>query len=280
MLGHRELIIGVTALVAGVRAYQAGETVRGDGRVRRAPARRHGDPQDPSRRSARRAGSGAGPGRCRPRNFWLFLALAGRGGLPGTFYVWRAYAPDAAGVHRRGVLGRPGRRRRPRRLPSPAHLPRGQRAGRARLGLPRRPARRHRHARRGTRSRSVFRSPASGRSSPAGRSALVNNHWTLAVQRDAIDFVQGRRREDLPRRPEPPGELPHLRAAAARRRGRPGHGGRGRPPGPARRRDHLARHGGQPRGPRHRRRALRPLRAPEAGQPARPGRRRRSGAVR
>ena len=44
--------------------------------------------------------------------------------------------------------------------------------------------------RRGTRSRSASRSTEQWRSSPRGRSALVNNHWTLAVQHDAIDFVQ------------------------------------------------------------------------------------------
>lgn len=49
VLGHRELVIGVTALVAGVRAYQAAETGGGHGRVRRAHASGHGDPQDPFR---------------------------------------------------------------------------------------------------------------------------------------------------------------------------------------------------------------------------------------
>jgi hypothetical protein len=39
VVGHRELIIGITSLVAGARAYQAGGDRRRDGRIRRDPAR-------------------------------------------------------------------------------------------------------------------------------------------------------------------------------------------------------------------------------------------------
>ena len=97
-LGHRELIISVTALVAVVRGYQVAELfllmvvfavlgpivmavrrVRLDGGV--SPRRlAHG-------RWALQAG-----------NFWLFLGLLGAAGLTGTFFVWGIYLPDARGA--------------------------------------------------------------------------------------------------------------------------------------------------------------------------------------
>jgi len=94
VLGHRELVIGVTALVAGIRAYQAGETVVAMVVVGLLM---------PLVMAMRRIRFGA----CSPRVlgrrawalqsaiFWLFLAVLAAAGLPGTFDVWRIYAPDA-----------------------------------------------------------------------------------------------------------------------------------------------------------------------------------------
>ena len=189
VLGHRELVIGVTALVAGVRAYQAGETV---------VAMVAFGVLMPLVMVIRRIRRGA----CSPRllgrrawalqsaNFWLFLALLAAAGLAGTFFVWRIYAPDAqafiVGAFWVGLASGGG----PRRLPASAHLRDSQRAGRARVGLPRRVARRHRH--RPPRDAVRIGVPFTDQWEVAsgGRSALVNNHWTLAVQRDAIDFVR------------------------------------------------------------------------------------------
>ena len=188
VLGHRELVIGVTALVAGVRAYEAGEMVVAMVAV---------GVLMPLVMVIRRIRRGA----CSPRllghrawalqsaNSWLFLALLAAAGLPGTFYVWRIYAPDAqafivgafwVGLAAAVVLvAFP-----PRRISGTANVlavlgsvflavslvgavsgPRDA----VRIGVP------------FTEQWEV----ASG-----GRSALVNNHWTLAVQRDAIDFVR------------------------------------------------------------------------------------------
>ena len=94
VIGHRELIIGVTALVTGVRAYQAGETVMAMvafvvllpvvmviRRVRLGAC----SPRRLGRRSwTLQAG-----------NLWVFLALLAAAALPGTLYVWRAYTPGA-----------------------------------------------------------------------------------------------------------------------------------------------------------------------------------------
>ena len=187
MLGHRELIIGVTALVAGTRAYQAGETVLA--MVAFAVIL-------PIVMVVRRIRLGAVPRACRAPN----LGAAGRKplGLPRSSrrggrarHVVRlaCLRPRCRSVHRPGVLGRPGCRRRPRRLPAPPHLSLTNLL--AVLG-------------------SVFHVvqlvdtvseprdavtigvPLTGRweAISAGRSALVNNHWTLTVQRDAIDVVR------------------------------------------------------------------------------------------
>ncbi len=189
MLGHRELIIGVTALVAGVRAYQAGETVVAMVAI---------GVLMPLVMVIRRIRRGA----CSPRllgrrawalqsaNFWLFLALLAAAGLVGTFFVWRIYAPDAqafivgafwVGLAAATVLVAFPRRR----ISATANVlavlgsiiltvslvgtVSGPPRDAVRIGVP------------FTDQWEV----ASG-----GRSALVNNHWTLAVQRDAIDFVR------------------------------------------------------------------------------------------
>jgi hypothetical protein len=92
-LGHRELILGVTALVAGARGYQAGETVIA--MVAFAVLL-------PVVMAVRRVRLGACSRRLADRhhalqaaNLWLFLALLAAAALPGTFFVWRSYAPGA-----------------------------------------------------------------------------------------------------------------------------------------------------------------------------------------
>ena len=188
VLGHRELVIGVTAIVAGVRAYQAGETVVAMVAVGLLM---------PLVMAMRRIRLGAGSPRLLGRrawalqsaNFWLFVVLLAAASLPGTFDVWRIYAPDAqafvvgafwVGLAAAALLVAFPRRR----ISATANVlallatvflaaslvgtvsgPRDA----VRIGLP------------FTGQWEV----ASG-----GRSALVNNHWTLAVQRDAIDFVR------------------------------------------------------------------------------------------
>jgi murein DD-endopeptidase MepM/ murein hydrolase activator NlpD len=186
-LGHRELILGVTALVAGARGYQAGETViamvafavllpvvMAVRRVRLgACSRRLAD-----RRHAFQAA-----------NLWLLLVLLAAAALPGTFFVWRSYAPGAetfiaiafgTGLAAAAVLVAFPLRRISRTTNLLAALGSaflvvqlvGTFSGPGDLvtiGLPQ---------------------TARWEAVSAGRSALVNNHWTLAVQRDAIDFVQ------------------------------------------------------------------------------------------
>ncbi len=188
MLGRRELIISVTALVAGARAYQAGETVLAMvafavilpivmviRRIRLGAVS--------PRRLGRRTWA------LQAANLWVLLALLAAAALPGTLYVWRAYAPDAAafivaafwvGLAAAAVLVAFPRRR----ISLAANLL-------AVLGsvflvvqlvgtvtAPR--------------DAVTIGVPLTGRweAISAGRSTLVNNHWTLTVQRDAIDIVR------------------------------------------------------------------------------------------
>ena len=114
---------------------------------------------------------------------------AGRRGAPGTFFVWRSYTPGAetfiaiafgTGLVAAAVLVAFPRRRISRTTNLLAGL------GSAFLVVqlvgtfsgPSDPV--------------TIGLPQTGRweAISAGRSALVNNHWTLAVQRDAIDFVE------------------------------------------------------------------------------------------
>jgi Peptidase family M23 len=188
LLGHRELILGVTGLVAGARAYQTGETVIAV--VAFAVVL-------PVVMVVRRVRAGACSPRCLARrtfglqatNLWIFLAVLAATGLPGTFSVWRSYLPGAepfvtaafwVGLAVAVVLvAVPLQRISPMinllallgsvvlvaELVGTVTAPRDP----VTIGLP--------HA---VRWEAVS----------AGRSALVNNHWTLAVQRDAIDFVE------------------------------------------------------------------------------------------
>jgi hypothetical protein len=186
-LGHRELIIGVTALVAGARGYQAGETVIA--MVAFAVLL-------PVVMAVRRARLGACSRRLADRhhalqaaNLWLFLVLLAAAALPGTFFVWRSYTPGAetfiaiafwTGLAAAAVLVAFPLRRISRTTNLLAAL------GSAFLVVqlvgtfsgPSDPV--------------TIGLPQTGRweAVSAGRSALVNNHWTLAVQRDAIDFVE------------------------------------------------------------------------------------------
>ena len=188
VLGHRELVIGVTALVAGVRGYQAGETVVAMVAV---------GVLMPVVMAIRRMRLGARSPRVLGRrawalqsvNFWLFLVLLAAAGLPGTFFVWRIYAPAVepfivgafwAGVAVAAVLVAVPRRR----ISATANVL--VLLGSAlfvvalvgTLSGPRDPVR--------------IGVPFTDRAEVAsgGRSVLVNNHWTLAVQRNAIDFVR------------------------------------------------------------------------------------------
>ena len=143
VLGHRELILGVTGLVAGVRAYQTGETVIA--MVAFAVVL-------PVVMVVRRVRAGACSPRCLARrtfglqatNLWLFLAVLAAAGLPGTFSVWRSYLPGAepfvtaafwVGLAVAVVLVA---------FPLQRISAHDQPAGPARLGGPRRRARRHR----------------------------------------------------------------------------------------------------------------------------------------
>lgn len=166
VLGHRELVIGVTALVAGVRAYQAGETVVAMvavgvlmplvmvvGRIRLGACS--------PRLLGRRAWA------LQSANFRLFLALLAAAGLSGAFYVWRIYAPDAqayivgafwVGLAVTAVLVAFPRRR----ISATANVLAGLGSVFFAVYLS------ALSTGRGTRSGSVFRSPTGGRSPPAG----------------------------------------------------------------------------------------------------------------
>jgi hypothetical protein len=187
MLGRRELIISVTALVAGVRAYQAGETVLAMVAfavilpivmvIRRIRL----DAVSP-RRLGRRTWA------LQAANLWALLALLAAAALPGTLYVWRAYAPDAAafivaafwvGLAAAAVLiAFPCRR---------ISLTTNLLAVLGSVFLVVQLV----GAVRAPRDAVTIGVPLTGRweAISAGRSALVNNHWTLTVQRDAIDIV-------------------------------------------------------------------------------------------
>jgi len=188
VLGHRELIISVTALVAFVRTYQAGDivvamvafavlapVVMAVRRVRLGAS------------SPRRLGRG--PWALQTGNFWLFLALLGAAGSAGTLFLWRIVAPDAQalivgvfwiGLSAMAVLSAVPR---PRISPTANVLialasillaaqlvaMSSRPTDPVTIGVP----------------FSEEWAVASG-----GRSTLVNSHWSLTVQRDAIDFVQ------------------------------------------------------------------------------------------
>ena len=188
VLGHRELIISVTALVAFTRMYQAAEVfvaalafaVLATGVM--AVRRRRLGASSPRQLAHWAWALQAG-------NFWLFIALLGAAALTGMFFIVRIYTPDAqallVGAFWVGLAAMAILVALPRRRISPAAnvlvalgsiFLIGQLVGictaprdAVRIGLP---------------------FTEEWRAVSAGRSALVNNHWTLDVQRNAIDFVQ------------------------------------------------------------------------------------------
>ena len=187
MLGRRELIISVAALVAGVRAYQAGETVLAMVAfavilpivmvIRRI---RLG--------AVSPAVSGAEPGRCRPETSGSSSFFSPRRPCP---------ARCMSGVPTPPMQQRSSSRRSGSAWPSPPSSSPSL-AG----ASPSRPTCWPCSARSSSSSSSSAPSaaprdavtigvPLTGRweAISAGRSALVNNHWTLTVQRDAIDIV-------------------------------------------------------------------------------------------
>jgi hypothetical protein len=188
VLGHRELIISVTALVASARMYQAAEVFVGMlffpvlAAAVMAVRRIRLGASSPRRLAATTRALQAG-------NFWLFTALLGAAGLTGMFFIVGVYLPDTqallvgafwVGLAAMAVLVAFPRRRLSVmanilvafgsvflavQLVSTSSAPRDA----VSIGLP---------------------SDQQWQVVSGGRSVLVNNHWTLGVQHDAIDFVQ------------------------------------------------------------------------------------------
>ena len=187
-LGHRELIVAVTAVVAVTRAHLGGElflalvgfavvvpVVMAVRRIRLGTA------------SAQRLGRGRWA--LQAGSLWLFLALLGTAGLTGTFFVWRIFAPDAyslvvgaffAGLAATAVLVAVPRTRISVATTVLALL--GSIFLVVQLaGVVREPA-----------DPVWIGVPVTGdwQVANGGRSTLVNAHHALGVQRDALDVVQ------------------------------------------------------------------------------------------
>jgi hypothetical protein len=188
LLGHRELIVAVTAVVAFARTYQAGDVfmaivalavlmplVMAFRRVRLGAT------------SPRRLGSRRWA--LQTANFWAFLALLAAAGLAGTLAVRRVFAPDAeaviAGAFWVGLVAAALLVAFPRRrisVAANALLVLGS------VFLAVQLVRIHTGPTEPVTIGVAFADEwyvASG-----GRSTLVNSHWSLDVQQDAIDFVQ------------------------------------------------------------------------------------------
>jgi hypothetical protein len=188
VLGHRELIVAVTATVAATRAHRGGElflalvgfavvvpVVMAVRRIRLGVA----SPRQLGRgRWALQAGS-----------LWLFLALLGTAGLSGTFFVWRIFAPDAypvvvdafwVGLAATAVLVAVPRTRTSLAATVLALLGSIFLAGQL-VGVVRDPV-----------DPVWIGVPVTGewRVVNGGRSTLVNPHQALRVQRDALDVLQ------------------------------------------------------------------------------------------
>ena len=183
------------------RAHHLGDRARGlgpcvsdgrdrrrHGRLRRAGAGRHGGaPDSPRQRQP-------GPARAAPlctagRELLALPRLARRGRIDGR--VLRLARLHTGRRARRGrcVLGGARRDRRSGRCPPSARLGGSQRSGRARLDLP---AGQLVATFAPPRDAVTIGVPLAGEWQvvSGGRSALVNNHWTLTVQRHAIDVEQ------------------------------------------------------------------------------------------
>jgi Peptidase family M23 len=188
LLGHRELIVAVTALVAFARTYQAGDIfmavvalavllplVMAGRRVRL-------DATSPRRLTERRWALQAA-------NFWTFLALLAAAGLAGTLAVWRVLVPGAeaviAGAFWIGLFATALLVGIPRRRISVAAnvlLALGS------IFLVVQLVRIHTGPNDPVTIGVPFEEEwyvASG-----GRSTLVNSHWSLNVQHNAIDLMQ------------------------------------------------------------------------------------------
>ena len=188
LLGHRELIVAVTAVVAFARTYQAGDIfIAILGLAVLMPlvmaVRRLRFGATSPRRLSR------GGWALQAANFWLFLALVAAAALAGTLAIWQIFAPDAeyliAGAFWIGLVATAVLVVFPRRRISVATnvlLALGSAFLAVQLVR-------------------IYSGPidpvtigvpfsqewyvASG-----GRSTLVNSHWSLNVQRDAVDFMQ------------------------------------------------------------------------------------------
>jgi hypothetical protein len=188
LLGQRELIICVTALAAATRTYQQGDIFVAMIAVAALA------PVVMAVRRVRQVATPVQLGRWKwllqAANYWLFLGLLGTASLTGTFFAWRIFAPDASGLivgtfwlglGATALLAAAFPRRRIS-LATNVLIALGS------LFLSVQLVRTY-----GGPSRAVtigvpFTQEwevASG-----GRSILVNSHHSLAVQRNAIDFVQ------------------------------------------------------------------------------------------
>jgi hypothetical protein len=189
LLGHRELIIAVTALVAGVRADRAGELLLAvTGFAVLAPvvmAVRRIRLGGCSPRGLTRRG-----GTVQAASTWLFLTLLAVAGLVGALFVWRVTDPDAqpvivgafwVGLAATAVLTAfPLRSRRSVATTALALL--GSIVLAVQLvGIVARPSEAVTIGLPSTQPWQVVN---------GGRSGLVDNHEPLSVQRDAIDLVQ------------------------------------------------------------------------------------------
>lgn len=189
LLGPRELIVAVTAVVAFARSYQAGDLFLAIVALVALNL--------PVVMTARRLRFGANSPRQLGRrkwalqaaNFWLFLALLAAAALAGTLAVWQVFAPDAealiAGAFWIGLLATAVLVAFPRRRISVAA---NLLVALGSIFLAVQLVRIHSEPTDAVTIGVPFAEEwyvASG-----GRSALVNSHWSLNVQRDAIDFVQ------------------------------------------------------------------------------------------
>jgi Peptidase family M23 len=189
LLGHRELIVAVTAVVAFARSYQAGDLFLAIVAlvVFNAPVvmaiRRFRFGASSPRQLGRRNWA------LQAANFWIFLTLLAAAALAGTLSIWKVFAPDAesliAGAFWIGLLATALLVAFPRRRISVAA---NLLVALGSIFLAVQLVRIHSEPTDAVTIGVPFADEwyvASG-----GRSALVNSHWSLNVQRDAIDFVQ------------------------------------------------------------------------------------------
>ena len=189
LLGHRELIVAVTAVVAFARSYQSGDLflaivalVALNMPVVMTVHRLRLGATSPRQLGRRKWALQAA-------NFWLFLILLAAAALAGTLAVWQVFAPGAegliAGAFWIGLLATALLVAFPRRRISVAT---NLLVALGSVFLAVQLVRIHSGPTDAVTIGVPFAEEwyvASG-----GRSALVNSHWSLNVQRDAIDFVE------------------------------------------------------------------------------------------